>query len=199
MKTKKIQIVSIVLSLIMMVAIPAFAWQVVNSTELFGTVLQLQEVNTDMLSLTVTSTTLHADMLPMHSENGEKFSDVDGNDVEAETDKASITSAVGYPVQFYVSNIEVVTDCETADILKALRVSVSYDLDTYIFAPCDGYSYQNKHLKEYGTKFCTNASDMERTITIRYWFEGLDDACTTENINAMTGDIGITINFTAVE
>lgn len=104
----------------------------------------------------------------------------------------------------YVSNIEVKAGTATAseDISKALRVSVTYGSNTFIYAPVTGYS-QTKGVKEAGTVAdgaldahkdnvtittgYSNTANLgkvtttETAVTIRVWYEGEDANCTSAN------------------
>lgn len=108
-----------------------------------------------------------------------------------------------------VSDIILTGDGAGDFINAALRVSVTYNGETKIYAPSESATAEYKSISAVtgnlvsistnalGETFESGVTADYKQIIVRAWYEGQDESCTSENRASASGDVGITIEFAA--
>lgn len=94
-------------------------------------------------------------------------------------------------------------------ISAALRVSVTYNGETKIYVPLESSTTAYKSISnvtgnpvtvntnQLGEPFESGVTGSYKQIIVKAWYEGQDSACTSENRANTTGNVNITVEFSA--
>lgn len=123
---------------------------------------------------------------PCTSEDGKTFRDEEGNKATAGyVDSYTVyLKSSDTPHGLQISNLVISGDGSEDDIAQALRIAVSYGSEVKIFDPSSPV----------GEVYSLSVSNRDVTpLTVITWFEGTDEACTTDNALASTGAIEVKV------
>ena len=126
-----------------------------------------------------------ATLSPATSTDGVNFKDKNG---ASSTQYVAVNGYVKAPADtstFRISEIRVAGEDE---INKALRVKVTFNGETHIYAPVSGADGNLSICTPVGTDFSTGLTkDTPSLVNIVVWYEGTDSSCTSANANTASG------------